>query len=533
MKAQDLKNSILQMAMEGKLVPQDPNDEPASVLLERIMEEKEQLIKEKKIKRDNKESVIFRKNNQFWEKICEGEEICIDDEIPYDIPNSWQWCRLENIVELINGDRGKNYPAKSKLSDISGIPFISAINLKNGEVSEDNLLFLNQQQYNLLRRGKLRKNDLIFCLRGSLGKNAIFNLENGAIASSLVILRKYSEDIFLKYLFTYINSNLLNNEIKKYDNGTAQPNLSAANLKKFFVPMPPLIEQKRIVEKIEELLPFIEYYDKLEKELNKLNDEFPSKIKDSILHEAIQGKLAPQDPDDEPASVLLEKIRAEKERLLEEKLIKKNKKESFIFKENNHFYEKIGKNEPICIDDEIEFDIPNSWKWVRLETVCEYIQRGKSPKYSDIKKYPVVAQKCNQWSGFSLEKAKFIDPNTVDSYKEERILKNKDVLLNSTGLGTLGRVGLYDESVNEFGWAVADSHITVIRPFSRFILQEYIYIYFANPTVQTVIESKAGGSTKQKELNLSTVKNYLIPIPPINEQKRILEKINEIKNISI
>ena len=169
---------------------------------------------------------------------------------------------------------------------------------------------------------------------------------------------------------------------------------------------------------------------------------------------------------------------------------------------------------------------------MRLDTICQYIQRGKSPKYSEIKKYPVVAQKCNQWSGFSLEKAKFIDPETVESYQKERILQDKDVLLNSTGLGTLGRVGLYDASVNEYGWAVADSHVTVIRPFSDYILQEYIYTYFANPTVQSVIESKAGGSTKQKELNLTTIKEYLIPIPPINEQKRIINKINEINEVN-
>ena len=278
-------------------------------------------------------------------------------------------------------------------------------------------------------------------------------------------------------------------------------------------------------------MPFIYEYDDLNNKLKELNTNFPNKIKDSILQEAIQGKLVPQDPDDEPASVLLEKIRAEKERLVEEKIIKKNKNESVIYKQNNHYYEKIGNKEPSCIDDKIEFEIPESWEWTRLDSICKYIQRGKSPKYSKIKKYPVVAQKCNQWSGFSLEKAKFIDPNTVNGYKEERILQNKDVLLNSTGLGTLGRVGMYDESVNEYGWAVADSHVTILRPFSEYVLQEYIYIYLANPTVQTVIESKAGGSTKQKELNLSTVKDYLIPIPPIKEQERIMKRINEIRDI--
>ena len=186
--------------------------------------------------------------------MANNTQICIDDEIPFEIPMNWTWCNLENIVELINGDRGKNYPAKSKLSSESGIPFISAINLKNGEIFEDNLLFMNQKQYDLLSRGKLKKDDLIFCLRGSLGKNAICNIEKGAIASSLVILRRYSSDINLKYIFYYLNSNLLSNEIKKYNNGTAQPNLSASNLKKFYIPIPPFNEQKEIVNKIEEIL---------------------------------------------------------------------------------------------------------------------------------------------------------------------------------------------------------------------------------------------------------------------------------------
>lgn len=249
-----LKSSILQEAVQGKLVLQNPNDEPASELLEKIREEKERLIKEKKIKRSKNESFIYKKNNHFYERIGKkGDSVCIDDEIPFEIPDGWEWCKLENIAELINGDRGKNYPAKSKLSTTSGIPFISAINLSNEGIRKDNLYYLSQEQYNLLSRGKLKKNDLIFCLRGSLGKNSIFDLDKGAIASSLVILRRYSEDIFLKYLFYYINSSATSNEIRKYDNGTAQPNLAASNLKKFFVPIPPLNEQKRIVDKVEQL----------------------------------------------------------------------------------------------------------------------------------------------------------------------------------------------------------------------------------------------------------------------------------------
>ena len=178
--------------------------------------------------------------------------------------------------------------------------------------------------------------------------------------------------------------------------------------------------------------------------------------------------------------------------------------------------------------DEVPFDIPDSWEWVRLIDVCEYIQRGKSPKYSPIKKYPVVAQKCNQWSGFSIEKAQFIEPDSLSSYGPERLLQDNDLMWNSTGLGTLGRMAIYKTAANPYELAVADSHVTVIRPLKQFVLPEYLYYYFANPTVQSVIEDQADGTTKQKELATATIKAYLTPIPPLDEQRRILTKLSEV-----
>ena len=251
-------------------------------------------------------------------------------------------------------------------------------------------------------------------------------------------------------------------------------------------------------------------------------------LKNSILQMAVQGKLVPQDPNDEPASVLLERIRAEKERLIKEKKIKREKNPSVIFKgADNTPYEKIG-DEVRSLADEVPFEIPDSWEWVRLIDVCEYIQRGKSPKYSPIKKYPVVAQKCNQWSGFSIEKAQFIEPNSLSSYGPERLLQDNDLMWNSTGLGTLGRMAIYKTAANPYKLAVADSHVTVIRPLKQFVLPEYLYYYFANPSVQSVIEDQADGTTKQKELATATIKAYLTPIPPLDEQRRILAKLSEV-----
>ena len=253
-------------------------------------------------------------------------------------------------------------------------------------------------------------------------------------------------------------------------------------------------------------------------------------LKNSILQWAIQGKLVPQDPNDEPASVLLEKIRQEKERLIKEKKIKRDKNASIIYRgEDNSYYEKmLATGEVKCIDEEVPFEIPTSWSWARLLNVSIYIQRGKSPKYSPIKKYPVVAQKCNQWAGFSIDKAQFIEPESLSKYAIERILQDEDLMWNSTGLGTLGRMAVYYAKLNPYELAVADSHVTVIRLFKPFMSPLFFYFYFANPTVQCVIEDKSDGSTKQKELSTTTVCNYLVPIPPRNEQTRIISKVTSL-----
>ena len=193
------------------------------------------------------------------------------------------------------------------------------------------------------------------------------------------------------------------------------------------------------------------------------------------------------------------------------------------------YYEKIlATGEVKCIDDEIPFEIPSSWSWARLLNVSIYIQRGKSPKYSPIKKYPVIAQKCNQWAGFSIDKAQFIEPESLSKYAIERILQDEDLMWNSTGLGTLGRMAVYYAKLNPYELAVADSHVTVIRLFKPFMSPLFFYFYFTNPTVQSVIEDKSDGSTKQKELSTTTVCNYLVPIPPRNEQTRIISKVTSL-----
>lgn len=268
------------------------------------------------------------------------------------------------------------------------------------------------------------------------------------------------------------------------------------------------------------------------KEAIELDKRLLSALPKSILQEAIQGKLVPQDTTEEPASTLLQKIRDEKNRLVVDgKLKKKDLTDSVIFKGDDNKYYENNSGKISCIDDEIPFEIPSNWAWARLDNICSFIHRGKSPKYSLVKKYPVIAQKCNQWSGFSIEKARFIEPNSLSSYKDDYFLQDKDLMWNSTGLGTLGRMAIYYTDLNPYELAVADSHITIIRPLKQYIVPEFLYYYFASNTVQSVIEEKSDGSTKQKELATKTIQAYLVPLPPLAEQYRIVQQIKSVTSI--
>lgn len=526
MNGKQLKNSILQWAIQGKLVPQDPNDEPASVLLEKIRQEKERLIKEKKIKRDKNASIIYRgEDNSYYEKIlATGEVKCIDEEIPFEIPVGWEWCRMGSI-----GDWGAGAtPAKGNPDYYGGsILWLRTGELNNGIVYDSEIKVTKKA----LQECSLRMNrigDVLIAMYGAtIGKVAIVGKE---LTTNQACCACTPFGIYNYFLFYFLMGSQID-FIKKGEGG-AQPNISREKLVSHLMPIPPLTEQYRIVEKIQYLLPLVEKYSDSQIFQDKLNSEIKDKLRKSILQEAIQGKLVPQITEEGTAQELIEQIKTEKQKLVKEgKLKKSTLNDSVIFRgDDNRYYEKIGED-TVCIDDEIPFDIPVNWAWVRLDDICSFIHRGKSPKYSLIKKYPVVAQKCNQWSGFSIEKAKFIEPQSISSYKEEYILQDVDLMWNSTGLGTLGRMAIYYKKLNPYELAVADSHVTVIRPYKQYVVSEYLYYYFASNTVQSVIEDKSDGSTKQKELSTKTVKSYLVPLPPMEEQMRIVEKVEELTQL--
>ncbi|VFI36847.1 restriction endonuclease subunit S [Streptococcus pneumoniae] len=543
MTPEQLKASILQRAMEGKLVPQNPNDEPASELLKRIKAEKEKLISEGKIKRDKKETEIFRGDDgKHYGKFADGSTQEID--VPYDIPDTWEWVRIKSIywnlkhygkfadgstqeidvpydipdtwewvrIKSIYWNFGQNKPEKSfRYIDTS------SIDRKKNIINYKNLQYLSPEQAPSRARKLVSQNSVLFSTVRPYLKNiaVVRELKEYLIASTaFIVLDTLLNETYLKY---YLLSDNFINRVNNKSTGTSYPAINDYNFNLLLIALPPLSEQQRIVEAIESALEKVDEYAESYNRLEQLDKEFPDKLKKSILQYAMQGKLVEQDPNDESVEVLLEKIRAEKQKLFEEGKIKKKDLDISIVSQgdDNSYYE------------EVPCEIPESWEWVRLNDITSYIQRGKSPKYSNIPIYPVIAQKCNQWSGFSIDLARFIDPETVHSYQKERLLRDGDLMWNSTGLGTLGRLAIYHENKNPYGWAVADSHVTVIRVLSGVINCHFIYNFLSSPIVQSVIEEKASGSTKQKELLTKTIKEYLIPLPPLPEQSRIVDKIEQ------
>ena len=528
MNGKQLKNSILQWAIQGKLVPQDPNDEPASVLLERIRAEKARLVKEKKIKKDKNESIIYRgDDNSYYEKfLTTGEVKCIDEEIPFEIPKGWEWTRIRNISQSYIGLTYSPTDVSSR-----GTIVLRSSNIQNGKIVLNDVVRVSKE---ISEKLQVEKNDIIICARNGsaklVGKSAVVTdvTEPMTFGAFMAICKT----ALYQYVSIFLQSDLFFSQLRGVSGTTTINQLTQNNFNDFWIPIPPANEQKRIVEKLQNVSPFIERYSKSQETLNLMNIQIKEQLKKSILQEAIQGKLVPQIAEEGTAQELLEQIRQEKQKLVKEGKLKKSVlTDSVIYKgDDNKYWEKYG-TETICVNDEIPFEIPATWIWVRLDNICSYIQRGKSPKYSPIKKYPVIAQKCNQWAGFCIDKAQFIDPNSLPSYSEERLLQDGDLMWNSTGLGTLGRMAIYQSALNPYELAVADSHVTVIRPLKEHILSQYLYYYFASDTVQSVIEDKSDGSTKQKELSTTTVKNYLVPIPPYREQQRIVEKIKTVTSI--
>ena len=467
--------------------------------------------------------------SSYYEKIlATGEVKCIDEEVPFEIPASWSWARLTHVTYLI-----EDCPHSTAKDEGKGYPLVRTPNIGFGFLQLNGVHRVSEKVYNQRNvRAVPQKDDLIFAREAPAGNIAVIQNEKVCLGQRTVLLRPITDCILPQYLAYYVLAPSSQQNLVEKSSGTTVAHVNLSDFRPYLIAVPPIDEQKQIVNKLIELLSLIDKYNCYGDKLAKLNNEIYTLLKKSILQEAIQGKLVPQIIEDGTAYELLEQIKAEKQNLVKEGKLKKSAlASSVIFRGDDNKYCEKSCEDTICIDDEIPFDIPVNWAWVRLDDICSFIHRGKSPKYSLIKKYPVVAQKCNQWSGFSIEKAKFIEPQSISSYKEEYILQDEDLMWNSTGLGTLGRMAIYYKKLNPYELAVADSHVTVIRPYKQYVVSEYLYYYFASNTVQSVIEDKSDGSTKQKELSTKTVKSYLVPLPPMEEQMRIVEKVEELTQL--
>ena len=511
MTAQQLKNSILQMAVQGKLVPQDPSDEPASVLLQRIKAEKQELIKAGKIKKDKKSSEIFRGASRnlpyaFCEQI--GKEIRdISDEIPFEIPESWEWVRLKSIcTKLVDGDHN---PPKGEMNETEYL-MISSTNINNDRIENlDKVRYLSKEvfeQENL--RTQATKGDIFFTSVGSLGRSCVYSGEyNLAFQRSVSVISTLIFNYYLKYCF---DSGYFQVKVLKEATGTAQKGFYLNQSAESLIPVPPLSEQHRIVAKIEELLPYIERYGKAETHLTALNTTFPEALKKSILQEAVQGKLVPQNPDDEPASVLLERIRAEKQELIKAGRIKKDKHESVI-----------------VTRDKIPYEIPDSWEWCKLSDLAILENGDRSSKYPVEADYvesgiPFFGAKDIDGEMMSFQNVRFISQQKYDELGNGKLVDGDIICLLR---GSVGKTAKF-EANEQFDTGFICAQMLIIRLLDKSLFG-YISSYFKSHDYTNYVESKVTG-TAVRQMPAKEMGNLLIPIPPLAEQKRIVAKIEEL-----
>lgn len=501
MNGKQVKNSILQLAIQGKLVPQDPNDEPASVLLARIRKKKESLVKEGKLKKKDLN--------------CEP---VTDEEKPFEIPVSWEWVRFGDIFSHNNGKQLNRADTQGELHD-----YITTSNLywDRFDLKDVRQMLFTEDE---LKRCTATKGDLLVCEGGDVGRSAIWNYDYDiCIQNHIHRVRAYLPLCTRFFLFLLMFNKSTGRIGGK---GIGIQGFSAKALHNTIVALPPLAEQHRIVAKIEELLPFVEEYDKAQIKLDNLNANLPEALKKSILQEAIQGKLVPQDPNDEPASILLQRISEEKARLVKEgKLKKKDIVDTVIYRgDDNKYYEKRDK-EVNCIDEEIPFDIPNTWEWVRLNYLAS-VARGGSPR--PIKDFITESSEGVNWIkiGDTEKGGKYIN-SCAEKIKPEGVQRSRMVypgdflLTNSMSFGrpyiTNVKGCIHD------GWLVISQYLQVYD-------NDFLYYLLSSPFAFAQFSDKTAGAVVQN-LNKDKVAGSIFPLPPITEQIRIIQKIEEIFKI--
>lgn len=488
MTAEQLKASILQLAMQGKLVEQRAEEGTGEELFRAIQIKKLQLIKTGRVKKDR----------NFVDDISE--------DVPFDIPNTWKWIKFGSVMNVVSARRVHQSDWKTE-----GIPFYRAREIaKLAEYGTvDNELFISQELYDeLSKSGVPQPGDLMVTGVGTLGKTYIVG-ENDHFYykdASVLCFENYA-DLSPEFIKLLMESPSMKEQIKSNSSGTTVATLTMVRMAEYLVPLPPLEEQKRIVAKIEKLMPFVEQYAKASTRLNTLNASFPDQMKKSILQQAVMGKLVPQDPNDEPASVLLKKIAEEKQKLIKDGKIKKQ------------------KALPAITEDEIPFDIPESWEWVRLQQICTKLTDGSHnpPPKVTIGYRVISAKNVKDGKIVFCDDDRLADQKGFDKENPRTNISSGDVILGIIG-GSIGNTAIYDHEDK----VIAQRSIAIIRGL---IPSAYLRLILDTPLVQNQLKSNSSGSA-QGGVYLGTLANLLIPIPPIEEQFRVLDSLAKLLSLT-
>ena len=512
MTAKELKASILDLAVRGKLVPQDPNDEPASVLLEKIRAEKRKLVKAGKIKKEKNPSEIYiAADGKPYEKFADGSETCIEDEIPFELPKGWVWARLGNVlvnrdserIPLAVSEREKQTDKRYDYYGASGV-----IDKVDGYLFDTPLLLVGEDGANLLTR-----NTPIAFIAQS-GKYWVNNHAH-------VLDCPYFQ--VLKYVESFINAISL----APYVTGTAQPKMNQEKMNAILIPLPPLAEQQRICAQIERLASKVENYAEIEKKLSEFESSFPATLKKSILQYAVEGKLVPQDPNDEPASALVERIAEERKALVKAGKLKRDKNESVVFRGADRLAYETRNGETVCIEDEPPFKIPETWSWVRLGSVATII-RGSGIKRDEIVPVGIPCIRYGElYTTYRTRIDSIVSHTTETVARKAKSIKQGDVLLTLTGENKedIGMAAAYLGGHE----AVIGGDVAVLRNHHCDTL--WLSYLLASPFA---IGQKAKMSNGDIIVHLSvqSVANILLPLPPLAEQKRIVAQIEKMLKAS-
>ena len=459
--------------------------------------------------------VAVTTDNLPYEKVGKNEPVCIADEVPFEIPESWEWVRLG---ELFQHNTGKALNSSNRSGEL--LTYITTSNLYWNRFEIDNLreVYFSEAE---IQKCTATKGDLLVCEGGDIGRAAIWSYDTDIrIQNHIHRLRSYSEvcvEYYYYIFFLYKHAGWIGGK------GIGIQGLSSNAFHCLLFPLTPLQEQCRIVTKIKEIVPFLDKYEQIEQHLNDLNVNFPEMLKKSILQEAVQGKLVTQDPSDEPASVLLERIRAEKERLIQEGKIKRDKHESIIYRRDNSHYEKLDGIER-CLDDEIPFEIPSSWAWIRLGSLFTINPRNNIADDTVVGFMPMPLLKDGFNDSHTYEKRLWKEVKSGFTH-----FANNDVVIAKITPCFQNRKSAVIHDLPS-GYGAGTTELHVLRDYTKMLYMPYFLIICkTHAFIQNGVKNFSGTAGQQR-VGKDFVSNYLVPLPPVNEQKRIVEKVNNVIN---